>query len=56
VPSFSWGGSSGYSTYQLRKVYEVAEKVMERRSKAFDEVEKGIIDSVFELTKSYRKD
>jgi hypothetical protein len=56
VPSFSWGGSSGYSTYQLRKVYEVAEKVMERRSKAFDEVEKDIIDSVFELTKSYRKD
>ena len=56
VPSFSWGGSSGYSTYQLRKVYEVAEKVMERRSKVFDEVEKDIIDSVFELTKSYRKD
>ena len=56
VPSFSWGGSSGYSTYQLRKVYEVAEKVMERRSKLFDEVEKDIIDSVFELTKSYRKD
>lgn len=56
VPSFSWGGSSGYSTYQLRKVYEVAEKVMERRSKAFDDVEKDIIDSVFELTKSYRKD
>ena len=56
VPSFSWGGSSGYSTFQLRKVYEVAEKVMERRSKVFDEVEKEIIDSVFELTKSYRKD
>jgi len=56
VPSFSWGGASGYSTFQLRKVYEVAEKVMERRSKVFDEVEKGIIDSVFELTKSYRKD
>lgn len=56
VPSFSWGGSSGYSTFQLRKVYEVAEKVMERRSKTFDETEKRIIDSVFELTKSYRKD
>ena len=54
VPSFSWGGSSGYSTFQLRKVYEVAEKVMLRRSKTFDVKEKQIIDSIFELTKSYR--
>ena len=54
VPSFSWGGSSGYSTFQLRKVYEVAEKVMPRRSKTFDVKEKQIIDSIFELTKSYR--
>lgn len=54
VPSFSWGGPSGYSTFQLRKVYEVAEKVMLRRSKTFDVKEKQIIDSIFELTKSYR--
>lgn len=54
IPSFSWGGAAGFETFQLRKVYEVAEKVMERRQVAFDEVEKAIIDDVFEQTKQYR--
>ena len=26
VPSFAWGGSAGYSTYQLPKVFEVAKR------------------------------
>lgn len=55
VPSFSWGGSSGYSTYKLFKVFEVAEKVMQRREVEFDQTEKDILSTVFELTKSYRK-
>ncbi|MDH5475658.1 MAG: GlmU family protein, partial [Cyclobacteriaceae bacterium] len=32
VPSFSWGGAAGFTTFQLRKVYEVAEKVMGRKN------------------------
>lgn len=56
VPSFSWGGAAGYTTYQLPKVFEVASKVMERRNKAFDSVEQSILAHVFELTKGYRKD
>ena len=55
VSSFSWGGSSGYMTYKLDKVFEVAEKVMQRRSVEFDQIEKDILSTVFELTKSYRK-
>lgn len=55
IPSFSWGGSSGYITYKLNKAYEVAQKAMQRRSKSFDEIEKSILDHVFELSKSYRK-
>lgn len=55
VSSFSWGGSSGYMTYKLDKVFEVAEKVMQRRSVKFDQKEKDILSTVFELTKSYRK-
>ncbi|HEY4652195.1 MAG TPA: GlmU family protein, partial [Pontibacter sp.] len=39
IPSFSWGGAAGFETFQLRKVYEVAEKVMERRHKVLDETE-----------------
>lgn len=54
LPSFAWGGSSGYSTYRLRKVYETAALVMERRGKVLDDTEKGILEAVFELTKPYR--
>ncbi|MDH5365395.1 MAG: GlmU family protein, partial [Cyclobacteriaceae bacterium] len=47
VPSFSWGGAAGFTTFQLRKVYEVTEKVMERKNIDFDTVEKNILDKVF---------
>ena len=54
VPSFSWGGASGFETFALRKAYEVAEKVMERRSVEFSEQEKDILKKVFEETQQYR--
>ena len=54
VPSFAWGGSAGYSTYQLSKVFEVAKKVMARRDVTFDDVEKAIFQQVFELTSEQR--
>ncbi len=50
IPSFAWGGSAGYSTYQLPKVFEVAEKVMSRRGFIFNDIEKDILEKVFELT------
>ena len=56
IPSFSWGGSAGYTTYQLQKVFEVTQKVMQRRAYDFNQTEKNILSSIFELTKSYRKD
>ncbi|HLV40225.1 GlmU family protein, partial [Xanthomarina sp.] len=31
VPSFSWGGSSGFTTYLTKKAFEVAQVVMSRR-------------------------
>ncbi|WP_242923341.1 GlmU family protein [Pontibacter liquoris] len=54
IPSFSWGGNAGFETYQLRKVFEVAEKVMERRNKPLDETEKAILTDVFNQTQQYR--
>ncbi|WP_347157712.1 GlmU family protein [Pontibacter chitinilyticus] len=54
IPSFSWGGNAGFETYQLRKVYEVAEKVMERRQIAFNTMEKDILATIFEQTQQYR--
>lgn len=55
VPSFSWGGSSGFETYQLNKVFEVATQVMQRRNVPFTTVDKEILTAVFELTQKYRK-
>jgi UDP-N-acetylglucosamine diphosphorylase/glucosamine-1-phosphate N-acetyltransferase len=55
VPSFSWGGASGFTTYKVKDAFEVASKVFERRSMEFDETEKEILTHVFELTEKYRK-
>ena len=55
VPSFSWGGAHGFATYQLPKVFEVAEKVMERRKVPFDEIEKDILIHIFEVSAQFRR-
>jgi UDP-N-acetylglucosamine diphosphorylase/glucosamine-1-phosphate N-acetyltransferase len=54
IPSFSWGGASGFSTYQTKKAFETAEKVMERRNIKLDEIDKDILTIIFELTAGYR--
>ncbi|CAM1363060.1 UDP-N-acetylglucosamine diphosphorylase/glucosamine-1-phosphate N-acetyltransferase [Tenacibaculum sediminilitoris] len=54
IPSFSWGGASGFTEYKTNKVFEVAEVVMKRRGIEFDEREKQILEHVFEETKIYR--
>ena len=54
VPSFSWGGASGFIEYKTNKVFEVAEVVLKRRGLVFDEKEQKILEHVFEETKQYR--
>jgi len=54
IPSFSWGGSAGFTTYQMNKVKEVATVVMKRRNIEFDEKEVRILEYIFEETKQYR--
>ncbi|HIP49049.1 MAG TPA: glucose-1-phosphate thymidylyltransferase [Lutibacter sp.] len=54
IPSYSWGGASGFSTYQMRKVKEVAQVVMSRRNLEFDAVEERILEHVFEITEEFR--
>ncbi len=54
IPSFSWGGSEGFETYRLDKMFETAEKVFERRSLKLDAIEKEILSEVFEKTKEFR--
>ena len=54
VPSFSWGGASGFTEYKTNKVFEVAKVVMSRRNEVFDEQEQAILEHVFEETSQYR--
>ncbi len=55
VPSFSWGGASGFTAYQPAKAFDAAKVMMARRGVEFDEVEADILTHVFELTKKWRK-
>ena len=54
VPSFSWGGNKGFSTYLTKKAFEVASIVMERRGCEFSDKDAEILKEVFEISKKYR--
>ena len=56
IPSFSWGGASGFSTYVTKKAFETARLVMSRRGLEFDEREAAILEHVFEESKKWRKE
>ncbi len=55
IPSFSWGGANGYSTYTIQKAFETAERVMARRSKELDDQEKAILENVFQQSAKHRR-
>jgi UDP-N-acetylglucosamine diphosphorylase/glucosamine-1-phosphate N-acetyltransferase len=54
VPSFSWGGAQGMSTFRLKDAIEVATRVFERRNLEFDDVEINILSHIFEESSKYR--
>ena len=54
VPSFSWGGASGFTEYKTNKMFEVATVVMQRRGIEFDAKEQAILEHVFKETSTYR--
>ncbi|EDM43429.1 hypothetical protein SCB49_00230 [unidentified eubacterium SCB49] len=56
VPSFSWGGSAGMTTYKTNKAFEVAKIVMARRSVDFTPEDAAILEYVFEEAAKWRKD
>lgn len=55
IPSFSWGGANGFSTYLPKKAFETCKVVMKRRNIEFDNQEAAILEYIFEETKKYRK-
>jgi len=56
IPSFSWGGASGFSTYLTSKAFEVANVVMSRRGSEFLSQDKSILEQVFKDSSVFRKD
>ncbi len=55
VPSFSWGGASGFSAYLPEKANEAAKVMMARRNVEFTEADAKMLKHIFEITSKYRK-
>lgn len=54
IPSFTWGGSHDLTEFRAERAFEVAERMMQRRNVTFDTIEKEILQSVYEMSGSYR--
>jgi UDP-N-acetylglucosamine diphosphorylase/glucosamine-1-phosphate N-acetyltransferase len=54
IPSFSWGGSSGFETYQLQKAIQTASIAMQRKGKQLSNIDIGIFEHIFEQSSKYR--
>ncbi len=54
VPSFSWGGVTGFETYQPKKAFITAEKVMQRRGLELSDTDKEILETIFTKEAPYR--
>lgn len=54
IPSFSWGGASGFTTYQLAKALDTAALVLARRGLMLEQADKDIFEYIFQHTQQYR--
>jgi UDP-N-acetylglucosamine diphosphorylase/glucosamine-1-phosphate N-acetyltransferase len=54
IPSFSWGGANGITTYKLEKALETAKSAMKRRDIVLDETEKNILEHIYGMTALHR--
>jgi UDP-N-acetylglucosamine diphosphorylase/glucosamine-1-phosphate N-acetyltransferase len=54
IPSFSWGGADGFTTYQFKQALDVMPKVFERRKKTLTEADVAMLRHIFETTEKYR--
>jgi len=54
IPSYSWGGASGFTVHQLNKAIETAEIVMSRRNYLMPDEDKKILEHIFLNTSANR--
>ncbi|MEE9438540.1 MAG: GlmU family protein [Saprospiraceae bacterium] len=54
IPSYSWGGASGFKTHMMDKALKTARIVMKRRDIDLSEQDSKIFEHVFYMTSKYR--
>jgi UDP-N-acetylglucosamine diphosphorylase/glucosamine-1-phosphate N-acetyltransferase len=54
VPSFIWGGTGDTTEYNFEKACEAIARAMDRRSLTLDEVERSILENIYQQTAEYR--
>ena len=55
IASFSWGGPQGTMEYKLDKALDTAHRMMERRGLGVDEMEREILQAVYDQTAEFRR-
>ncbi len=50
IPSFSWGGASGFITHQLNKALDTADIVLKRRQQKLTDEDRSILTHIFQKT------
>lgn len=54
IPSFSWGGADGFSTFDLDRSFDVSERVMSRRNLPFTDSDRDMMRHIFQLSSRFR--
>lgn len=54
VPSFAWGGPTGFNTFKLNKFEETARSAMSLKGTFFSDSDRMLLQAVFEMTRPYR--
>ena len=55
IPSFSWGGAAGFTTFKTEKAFEMADAMMQRKDTRLSEKDKAVLEEVFAQTSKWRK-
>ena len=54
IPSYSWGGPQGYETYDIKKAFYTAERVLARKNLTLSGDDRDILKHIFDITAQYR--
>ena len=54
IPSFTWGGSQGYETYDLKKAFFTMDRVLARREMTLSEEDRAILNHIYDYSAQYR--